>query len=85
VVTAADGPHAPILAQTGTFDVIVLDVILPGLSGFQVLRQPRAERVTTPVLLIVAKDSDRIVLIFVTFPSTAPLLQGSVSPARTAS
>jgi DNA-binding response OmpR family regulator len=84
VVTAADGPHALILAQTGTFDVIVLDVILPGLSGFQVLRQPRAERVTTPVL-IVAKDSDRIVLIFVTFPSTAPLLQGRVSPARTAS
>jgi CheY-like chemotaxis protein len=30
VVTAADGPHALILAQTGTFDVIVLDVILPG-------------------------------------------------------
>jgi DNA-binding response OmpR family regulator len=59
VVTAADGPHALILAQTGTFDVIVLDVILPGLSGFQVLRQLRAERVTTPVLLIAAKDSDR--------------------------
>jgi DNA-binding response OmpR family regulator len=58
MLTAADGPQL-ILAQTGTFDVIVLDVILPGLSGFQVLRQLRAERVTTPVLLIAAKESDR--------------------------
>ncbi|WP_051175901.1 response regulator transcription factor [Nocardia exalbida] len=56
------------LADTGTdglwwaleddFDVIVLDIMLPGLSGYEVLRRLRARDVTTPVLMLTAKDGD---------------------------
>ncbi|WP_433527535.1 response regulator transcription factor [Nocardia pseudovaccinii] len=56
------------VAETGTdglwsavedgFDVIVLDIMLPGLSGYEVLRRLRAEDVTTPVLMLTAKDGD---------------------------
>ncbi|MFD6355600.1 response regulator transcription factor [Nocardia tengchongensis] len=56
------------LAHTGTaglaaaiedgFDVIVLDIMLPGLSGYEVLRRLRAQDVTTPVLMLTAKDGD---------------------------
>jgi DNA-binding response OmpR family regulator len=58
VLTAADGPRALRAALTGTFDVIVLDVVLPGLSGLRVLHRLRAYGVDTPVLLISAKDSE---------------------------
>ncbi|MEV6136756.1 response regulator transcription factor [Nocardia sp. NPDC051990] len=56
------------VADTGTdglwwaiedcFDAIVLDIMLPGLSGYEVLRRLRAEDVTTPVLMLTAKDGD---------------------------
>jgi len=39
------------IARTGAFDVILLDIMLPGLSGYRVLQQLRAEGVSTPVLL----------------------------------
>lgn len=50
-------------AQAGQFALIVLDVMLPGLSGFEVLRQLRANGTTTPVLMLTARgdDVDRIV------------------------
>ncbi|HWD01267.1 MAG TPA: response regulator transcription factor [Amycolatopsis sp.] len=58
VVTAADGPSGLQLARTGAFDVVLLDIMLPGLSGYRVLQQLRAENVTTPVLLVSAKDGE---------------------------
>ncbi|QWF82190.1 response regulator transcription factor [Amycolatopsis sp. CA-230715] len=58
VVTAADGPSALRLGQTGAFDVLLLDIMLPGLSGYRVLQQLRAEGVRTPVLMISAKDGE---------------------------
>src|SRR5882762_5632148 len=58
VVTAADGPTALHAALTMTFDVILLDIIIPGLSGYRVLQQLRAQGVDTPVLLISAKDGE---------------------------
>ncbi|QRP47245.1 response regulator transcription factor [Amycolatopsis sp. FDAARGOS 1241] len=58
VVTAADGPSGLQLARTGAFDVVLLDIMLPGLSGYRVLQQLRAEHVTTPVLLVSAKDGE---------------------------
>src|SRR5213592_3161942 len=56
VVTAADGPSALAIARTGAFDVILLDIMLPGLSGYRVLERLRAEGIRTPVLLVSAKD-----------------------------
>lgn len=58
VVTASDGPTALRTALTGGFDVIVLDIIIPGLSGYRVLQQLRTEGVDTPVLLVSAKDGE---------------------------
>src|SRR2546423_8933073 len=58
VMVAADGPSALEMARTGAYDVIVLDIMLPGLSGYRVLQRLRAERVRTPVLLVSAKDGE---------------------------
>jgi DNA-binding response OmpR family regulator len=58
VVAAADGPTALRMARTGAFDVLLLDIMLPGLSGYRVLQQLRAEGVHTPVLLVSAKDGE---------------------------
>lgn len=58
VVTASDGPTALRAALTGGFDLILLDIIIPGLSGYRVLQQLRAEGVDTPVLLLSAKDGE---------------------------
>jgi DNA-binding response OmpR family regulator len=58
VVSAADGPSALRAALTGAFDVVLLDIMLPGLSGYRVLQHLRAEGVDTPVLLVSAKDGE---------------------------
>ena len=57
VDVAADGVRALELALGGPpYDLIVLDVMLPGKDGLAVLRTLRGERVPTPVLLLTAKD-----------------------------
>jgi two-component system OmpR family response regulator len=58
VEIAPTGPDGFRMATTGGFDVIVLDIMLPGLSGYEVLRRMRAAGVDTPVLMLTAKDGD---------------------------
>ncbi|SNR74134.1 DNA-binding response regulator, OmpR family, contains REC and winged-helix (wHTH) domain [Haloechinothrix alba] len=58
VTVAADGESALRLARTGSFDAVLLDIMIPGLSGYRVLQQLRAEGVRTPVLLVSAKDGE---------------------------
>jgi DNA-binding response OmpR family regulator len=58
VVTASDGPSGLRAALTGSFDVVLLDIMLPGLSGYRVLERLRAAGVGTPVLLVSAKDGE---------------------------
>ena len=58
VVAVGDGPTALRAALTGSFDAVVLDIILPGLSGYRVLERLRAAGVDTPVLLLSAKDGE---------------------------
>ncbi|MCG8916806.1 MULTISPECIES: response regulator transcription factor [Actinokineospora] len=58
VMVAGDGPSALRMALTGAFDVVLLDIMLPGLSGYRVLERLRAEGVRTPVLLVSAKDGE---------------------------
>ncbi|MET8690427.1 response regulator transcription factor [Streptomyces sp. NPDC004732] len=55
----ADGESAHEYALTGNFDLIVLDIGLPGKDGFTVLRQLREARVSTPVIVLTARDSVR--------------------------
>ena len=49
-------------AMTGIYDLVVLDVMLPGMNGFQVAQKLRAANVSTPVLMLTAKSSldDRV-------------------------
>ncbi|WP_460718362.1 response regulator transcription factor [Nocardia heshunensis] len=58
VQLAHTGPDGLWAASEDAFDVIVLDIMLPGLSGYEVLRRLRARDVTTPVLMLTAKDGD---------------------------
>ena len=51
---AADGKHGLLLASTESFDVIVLDRMLPELDGLSVLKRLRAGEVNTPVLILSA-------------------------------
>lgn len=60
---ASTGNHGLSLARAEEFKLIVLDVMLPGLSGFDVLREYRSSGGTTPVIMLTARgdDIDRIV------------------------
>ena len=56
VTRAADGREGLEAALSGPFDLILLDVMLPGLNGLEVLRRLRSEK-DTPVLLLTARDA----------------------------
>lgn len=58
VATASDGIEGLHEACTNGYDVAVLDIMLPGLSGYEVLRQMRAQGIWTPVLMLTAKDGE---------------------------
>ena len=62
VTTAVDGETAYKLQRSGKFDLIVLDLMLPRMSGFELCRKLRAEGVHTPVLILTARseESDRV-------------------------
>lgn len=63
LTAAASGTLGLREAQRGDYDLIILDVMLPGLSGFEVLQELRKTEKRTPVLMLTAKgdDIDRIV------------------------
>ncbi|MFI6941087.1 response regulator transcription factor [Streptomyces sp. NPDC050418] len=54
-----DGETGYDYAVTGGYDLVVLDIGLPGKDGFTVLRQLREARVTVPVIVLTARDSVR--------------------------
>ena len=53
---AEDGEQALFMAQTGEYDLMILDILLPKRNGLEVLRTLRADRVNTPVLILTARD-----------------------------
>jgi two-component system alkaline phosphatase synthesis response regulator PhoP len=57
-VAAADGPRALALGREGTWDLILLDVMLPGLDGFDVCAALRQSGVTTPIILLTARTGE---------------------------
>jgi heavy metal response regulator len=59
---AATGTEGLSMARVGEYDAIVLDVMLPGKNGFDVVAELRAKGVTTPVLMLTAKANveDRV-------------------------
>ncbi|GER67474.1 MULTISPECIES: response regulator transcription factor [Heyndrickxia] len=62
VETATDGEEALFLAQQNIYDIILLDVMLPEMDGFTILKELRKDQIMTPVLFVTAKDSleDRV-------------------------
>jgi len=59
---ARDGDEAMRQVRGGAFDAMVLDVMLPGLDGFQTCRKLRSEGVWVPILMLTARDAvdDRV-------------------------
>src|SRR5690348_15987545 len=62
VTVAADGRGGLELAECGRFEMLVLDVMLPGCSGFEIARQLRASGDRTPIVMLAARDSPRDVV-----------------------
>ena len=62
VETVYDGENGAEYARTGIYDLLILDVMMPGLDGYQVARQVRESRCITPILMLTAKSDleDRI-------------------------
>lgn len=62
VEVAYDGETGKDYAETGVYDLLILDVMMPRLNGYELARQVRAERCATPILMLTAKGEleDRI-------------------------
>ena len=58
VDVATDGPSGLEAARHGGYDAVVLDVMLPGMSGYNVVRTLRTEENWVPVLMLSAKDGE---------------------------
>ena len=57
VTVCFDGASGLRAAQSSAFDIIVLDIMLPYMDGFEVTRRLRMESVRTPILLLTARDA----------------------------
>ena len=57
-----DGESGEEYAELGIYDLLILDVMMPGLNGYEVAQRVRAKRCTTPILMLTAKSEleDRI-------------------------
>jgi DNA-binding response OmpR family regulator len=53
-----DGHEGLLRAKTGGFDALVLDIMLPGLSGYRICQELRKAGVWTPILMLTAKDGE---------------------------
>ena len=62
VEVALDGITGAEYAELGVYDLLILDVMMPGLNGYEVARKVRAQRISTPILMLTARSSveDRI-------------------------
>ena len=58
VTVVRDGEDASIAGQAGGFDLILLDVMLPGKDGFEVCRSLRKAAVTTPIIMLTARAQE---------------------------
>ena len=55
---ATDGPTGLEMARRTSYPLIILDIMLPGLSGLEICRQLRSERIETPILMLTAKSEE---------------------------
>ncbi len=62
VDTAEEGPKGLKMALTGTYDLILLDVMLPGMDGFQICNRVRQDDRDQPIIMLTAKSSDEDII-----------------------
>src|SRR5690242_13714972 len=55
---AADGISGLAAARSRRYDLVILDLMLPGMDGLEVCRQMRASRIETPVMMLTAKAAE---------------------------
>lgn len=58
VETCTDGSEALDMLLTRPYDVVTLDILLPSMNGYEVCRNAREQGVTTPILMLTAKDGE---------------------------
>ena len=60
---APDGPRGLAALEQGAFDAVLLDVMMPGMTGLEVVKRIRARWASTPVIMLTAKgdETDRVV------------------------
>ncbi|HUO77220.1 MAG TPA: response regulator transcription factor [Thermodesulfovibrionales bacterium] len=54
---AVDGEEGRVLALANRYDLIILDVMIPGINGIELCKEIRQKKIQTPVLMLTAKDS----------------------------
>ena len=62
VDSVADGPSGLRMALSGRFDMILLDVMLPGMDGFEICDRIRAEDRDQPIIMLTAKTQDEDII-----------------------
>lgn len=62
VETARDGEESVAYAETGVYDVIIMDVMMPKMNGVEAVRELRAKKIATPVIMLTAlgEESDKV-------------------------
>ena len=63
ISTAPEGETALQIATTRDFDIIILDVMLPLVNGYEICRHLRAEKNTTPIIFLTAKSEESDILL----------------------
>jgi len=58
VTSAKDGLHGLSLAKEENYDLIVLDIMLPKMDGFEVCKRLRQDKIATPILILTAKSQE---------------------------
>ena len=62
VDSAAEGPQGLNKALSGTFDLILLDIMLPGMDGFEICNRIRSEDPEQPIIMLTARTSDEDII-----------------------
>jgi DNA-binding response OmpR family regulator len=59
VATAGDGAETYEMGRTGDYDLVILDQLMPGLLGLEIIDRWHSEGVTTPVIMLTGVDDER--------------------------
>ena len=88
VVTAGDGRKGLALCETGDFDLLFLDIFMPGMDGFETMRMVRQRRPLIPIIVIsgrpVSPESDESAPNFLTMATKLGAVSSLQKPFKSA-